>query len=69
MRFIVTDRVAWSVTLVSPAKPADPIEVPFGLRTRVGSGNHVLDGGTDIPHRKGQFWGQEEPIVSIGTSA
>jgi len=39
MRFIVTDRVAWfvgrsdglSVTLVSPAKTAKPIEMPFGL--------------------------------------
>jgi len=41
---IVTDQVAWSVgqsvswsvTLVSPAKMAEPIEIPFGLRTRVG---------------------------------
>ena len=33
----VTDRVAWSVgptiTLVSPAKTAAQIELPFGLRT------------------------------------
>ena len=51
MRPIVTDRVAWSVgmsvcqsvTLVSPAKKAEPIEMPFGLRTRVGLRNHVLD--------------------------
>jgi len=42
MRFTVTDRVAWSVDrsvdlsvmLVSPAKTAEPIETPFGLRTR-----------------------------------
>jgi len=52
MRPIVTDRVAWSVglsvglsvTLVSPAKVAEAIEMPFGLRTRVGRRNHVLDG-------------------------
>jgi len=48
MRPIVTDRVAWSVglsvTLVSPTKTAAPIEMPFELRTRVGPGNHVLDG-------------------------
>jgi len=39
VRPIVTDRVAWSVgpsvslsvTLVSPAKTAEPIEMPFGL--------------------------------------
>jgi len=34
---------------VSPAKTAEPIEMPFGLRTRVGSGNHVLDGSPDPP--------------------
>ena len=58
MRPIVTDRVAWSVgpsvglfvTLVSPAKTAEPIEMPFGLRTLVGPGNHdiVLDGGPQV---------------------
>ena len=49
MRPIVTNRVAWSVGLsvivVSPAKTAEPIEMPFGLWTWVGSGKHVLDGG------------------------
>jgi len=56
MRPIVTDRVAWSVglsvTLVSRAKPAAPIEMPFGLRTRVGPRNHVLD-GVQIPSWEG----------------
>jgi len=33
-----------SITLVSPAKTAEPIEMPIGLRTRVGSGNHALEG-------------------------
>jgi len=51
MRSIVTDRVAWSVglyvTLVSPAKTAEPIEMPFGLRIWVGPMNHVLDGDPD----------------------
>ena len=37
-----------SVTLVSPAKTAAPIEMPFGLRTRVSSRNHVLDGGAAV---------------------
>jgi len=58
MRHTVTDRVArsvgLSVTLVSPAKTAEPIEMPFGLRTRVDTGNHVLDVDSD-PRRKGQF--------------
>jgi len=53
MRPIVIDRVAWSVglsvTLESPAKTAALIKMPFGLRTWVGPGNHVLDGGPDPP--------------------
>jgi len=32
---------------VSPAKTAEPIEMPFGLRTLVGPGNHALDQGPD----------------------
>ena len=44
-----TVQVAWSVcrsvTVVSPAKAAEPIEMPFGLWARMGRMNHVLDGG------------------------
>ena len=46
--------VRLSVTLVNPAKTAALIEMPFGLETRVGAGNHVLD-GVQILHGKGQF--------------
>jgi len=51
---VVCRSVCLSVTLVSPAKTAEPMEMSFRLRTRVGPGNHVLDGGPD-PHGKGQF--------------
>jgi len=55
MQPIVTDRVAWSVcqlvslsglsvVVVSPAKMAEPVEIPFGLWTGVGPRNHMLDG-------------------------
>ena len=58
----VTNRVAWSVglsdTLVSSAKTAAPIEMPFGLRTWVGPGNHVLDGSSDPPLGRGNFEGE-----------
>ena len=47
--------VCWSDSLVSPAKTAGPIEMPFGLRTRVGPKNHVLDGGPDPPMGRGNF--------------
>ena len=64
MRPIVTDRVAWSVicvclsvTLVSPAKTTEPIEMPFGLVTPVGPRNHVLDRGSDPPMVMANFEG------------
>ena len=41
--------VCRSVTLVSPAETSEPNEMPFGLRTQVGPGNHLLDGGPDPP--------------------
>jgi len=50
---IATDRVVWyvglSVTTVSPAITAEPIEMPLGMLTWVGPRNHALDGGPDIP--------------------
>jgi len=62
---IATDEVAWSVGLsvclsvmiVSPAKTAELIVVPFTILTRMGPRNHVLDGGLEvqIPHMNGQF--------------
>jgi len=54
--------VCQSVILVSPAKMAEPIKMPFGLRTLVGPGNHVLHGGPD-PMGRGNFWGKGHPIV------
>ena len=69
MRPIVTDRVAWSVclsvTLVSPAKTAAPIELPFGLRTWVGLENHVLD-GVQIPMGRGKFLGENGRPIDYG---
>jgi len=52
MRLTVTDRVAWSVglsvTLVSPAKTAEPTEMLFGLWAWMGPRNHVLDGSVEV---------------------
>ena len=33
---------------VSCVKTAEPIEMPFGLWARVGSGNYVLNGAPDL---------------------
>ena len=46
--------VCRSVTLVSPAKIAAPIEMPFGLWTWVGPRNHALDGRPDHPMERGK---------------
>jgi len=55
--------VCWSLTLVSPAKTPEQIEMPFGLRTLVGPGNHVLN-GVQIPHGNGQFLrGKGRPVL------
>ena len=51
--------VCLSVAIVSPAKMAKLIKIPFGLRAQVGPGNHVLDGGPDPP------W--EGAILSAGS--
>jgi len=40
-----------------PCKTAEPIEMPFGLRTRVVPGNHVLNGGPDPPMGSDNFLG------------
>jgi len=47
MQPIVTDRVAWSVCRSvchshEPCKMTEPIEMSFGLRTRMGPRQHVL---------------------------
>jgi len=39
---------------MSCAKTAEPIEMPFGVLSRVDPMNRVLDENTD-PHGKGQF--------------
>jgi len=74
---VVTDQVAWSVgrsvslsvTLVSPAKMAEPIEMLFGLRTQVGPGSHVLDGGPDTPTGMAILRGKRCPFVKYRDTA
>jgi len=42
---------------------AAPIALPFGLRTWVGPGNHVLDGGPDLPMGRGNFLGENGRLI------
>jgi len=57
--------ICWSVTIVSPAKTAEPIEMPFGLKTR-GPRAPCIRWGFRHPIRKA-ILGKEEPIISMGT--
>jgi len=52
------------VTTVSCAKTAEPIEMPFGLWTRVGTGNRILGGGGSPG--KGHILGDLGPQKSTG---
>ena len=57
-------RVCMSVTLVNPAKTAEPTEMPFRLRTRVDQRNRVLDGGPDFRTGRSNFKGKRgRPVV------
>jgi len=42
---------------------AEPIEIPFGIRTQVGPKNHVLDGGPDPLMGRGKHEGKGRPTV------
>jgi len=68
---VVTDRVVWSVslsvTIVSPAKTAEAIEMSFGLWTRVGLSNHVLHGSPDPPCEGAILRGKEAAHCNMGT--
>jgi len=67
MRSIVIDSIAWSVglsvTLLSPAKTAEPMETPFGLSVRTGPRNHKLDEPGPDPPWEGAILGEGAPIV------
>jgi len=61
MQPLVRDKVArfvsLSVTIISTAKMAEPIKIPCGMWTKVGSTNHVLDGSPDPLLQMGSFEG------------
>jgi len=49
--------------VVSCAEMAEPIDIPFGLSSRVGPRNHVLDGGPDQGQPGNFKGGKGRPIV------
>jgi len=51
---------------VSCAKTAEPIEMPFWMKTRVAPRNHVLHRGVDPPRGRSNFRGLSGQFKSIG---
>jgi len=58
----VTLSACRSATVVSPAKTAEPIAMPFELRTRADPRNPVLD-GVQIPWEEAILRGEGRPIA------
>jgi len=52
-----------SVTIMSPAKMAEPIKIPFGVWPRVGQRNRVLDRGPDASMGRGNFEGSRGGLL------
>jgi len=63
--YLLSSMVCRSVTLVSSAKMAEPIEMPLGVRTLVGPGNHVLDGGPDRPWEEAIYSGSGASLCKV----
>ena len=66
-RSMVCWLVCQSLKVMSPAKMAEPIKMPFGLWTQLGPRNHILDGrwGVQIPMWRGNFEGQRGLFVKL----
>jgi len=62
---VVCLSVSLSVTIVRPAKTAEPLEMLFGIWTRVGPWKRVLDGGADWRNLVNTI----EPSVCVGDAA
>jgi len=54
--FLPIDTALYSIAFGTNTKAVEPIEVPFGMMTRVGPKYHVLH-GDPIPQREGAIFG------------
>jgi len=57
---------AYGRSVVSCAKTADPIEMPYGMLSRVDPRNDVLDEGADAETGRGTFRGVTGPLQRLG---
>jgi len=56
--FFPTDNALYSIAFGTRTNTAEPIEMPFGIMTQVGSRYHVLDGRPDPTRGRGNFLGE-----------
>jgi len=56
--FLLIDNSLYSRAFENHTKTAAPTEMQFGLMTRVGLRYHVLDGGSDSPRGRANYWGK-----------
>ena len=54
---------------MSPEETAGSILMAFGVWGEVGPSSHVLDGGPDIPRRRGNFGEISCPLNTIADGA
>jgi len=55
--FFPIGNALYSIAFGTHTKTAEPIDMPFGMMTRVGRRYHVLDGGPDPPKDRGNVKG------------
>jgi len=66
--FSVCLSVCLLVTFVSPAKAAEPIEMPIGELSLVGPRKYVSDGDPDHHRRRDNFWDLSCSLEALGVS-
>ena len=66
--FFPTDNALYSWAFGTHTKTAVPIEMPFGMMTRVGPRYYFSDGRLEPPRGRGNFWGKRSgPLWSNET--
>ena len=56
--FFPTDNALYSLAFGTHKKTTEPIEMPFGMMTRVSPRYHMLDRGPEPPREGAIFWGK-----------
>jgi len=62
--FFPIDNALYSIAFGTHTKRAEPIEIPFGLTTRVGRRYHVLGGGPNPQRGRGNFGGKLKSTIT-----